>query len=209
MGGRQLAVVLIIGACVPPAARAGQPAPDPPGQAARTDVAVGFTMQAPPDVNLPPRCEALSLPCGTPRTFPDFGLALSAAAHVDGRVAVVGEASVFDNTWYSSLTRSGKESNVVRQLTAGVRFTVVPPAVGGGRARGVRLFGQVLAGSEWSTVQSARPVVQPGGGIDAKLSNGPTIRIELDYDAVQGEGRNLSGTRVFVGLVHGVGALAR
>ena len=125
-----------------------------PAAAPRLDVAAGFTMQTPADVNLRPQCVELSLPCGTPRTFPDFGVALSSAVSLGGGAALVGEASIFDNAWYSSLTRAGKESNVVRLLLGGIRLSMVPPAVGGQKAKGVRLFGQVLAGSEWSTVQA-------------------------------------------------------
>jgi hypothetical protein len=167
----------------------------------RVDVAAGFTMQTPADVNQPPQCQILSLPCLTPRTFPDFGLSLSAAGYLDHGVAIVGEADLFDNTWYTSATKEGKQDNVVRLVLTGVRGSVVPPAVGGRKAQGVRLFGQVLAGYAWSSVQAGRAAVQPGAGIDAKLSGGPTIRIQVDYDIVAGTVRNLSGSRVFVGLV--------
>jgi len=165
------------------------------------DVAAGVTMQTPADVNQPPQCQILSLPCLTPRTFPDFGLSLSAAGYLDHGVAIVGEADRFDNTWYSSASKEGKEDNVVRLLLTGVRASLVPPASGGRKAKGVRLFGQVLAGYAWSSVQTGRAAVQPGAGIDAKLSSGPTIRIEVDYDIVAGTVRNLSGSRIFVGLV--------
>src|SRR5262245_66566121 len=97
----------------------------------RLDVAAGFTMETPADVNLPPLCGNLALPCGTPRTFPDFGLATSGALYLRRGLALAGEASVFDNVWYSSLTKEGKEHNHVRSLLGGGRVKLVPQAVGG------------------------------------------------------------------------------
>ena len=80
----------------------------------------------------------------------------SLSTSVERKVYKANGALLYDNTWYSSLTKAGKESNIVRALMAGVRFTVVPPAVGGGKAKGVRLFGQVLAGGE-CTHRHGRP----------------------------------------------------
>ena len=131
----------------------------------QADLSVGFTLQAPADVNVEPFCTDLSLPCTSPRTFPDLGLAVSGAAYVHRRVALVGEASVFDNLWYSSATKEGRQDNYVRLLLVGVRGRVIPPAVGGRKATGVRIFGQLLAGTEWSSVFGGRRAIQPGGGI--------------------------------------------
>src|SRR5262245_47871622 len=113
--------MIVAAACSAATAWAGPPERSTASQSPRFDVAAGFPMHVPVDVNLRPQCIELSLPCGTPRTFPDWGVALSSAANVGRGTFVVGEASIFDNTWYSSLTKAGKERNVVRQLLAGVR----------------------------------------------------------------------------------------
>jgi len=185
-------------------ARAGEP--DPPVTVPRADVSVGFTLQTPGDVNVPPLCGELSLPCTSPRTVPDLGIAVAGAAYLHRGIAVVGEASFSDNVWYAAPTKEGRQDNYVRLLLGGVRAQVVPPAVGGRKATGVQIFGQLLAGTEWSTVLGARRAIQPGGGIDARLRDACVLRAEVDYTFVPGELRNLSGSRVFVGLVYGFGS---
>src|SRR5262245_35301594 len=66
------------------------------------DAALGVTMNTPKDVNQRPQCETLGLPCNMPRTFPDFGLALQAAAYAGAHVGVAGEVSLYLNRWDST-----------------------------------------------------------------------------------------------------------
>jgi len=202
---RYLVLLFVVGAW-PAAGWADQDHRGDAEMTSRTDVGAGFTMQTPADVNQPPLCQDLALPCGTPRTFPDLGGSVSIATSIIRSAAVVAEASVFDNLWYSSFGSGGRQHNVVRTLMAGVRASVRPPAVGGGKAVGVRLFGQILAGHEWSTELAARRAIQPGAGVDARFAGNRVVRIELDYRAVPGPGRNLSGSRVFIGMVRGFGS---
>ena len=105
-----------------------------------------------------------------------------------------------------SATKEGRQDNYLRLLLVGVRGRVIPPAVGGRKATGVRIFGQLLAGTEWSSVFGGRRAIQPGGGIDARIRDACVVRVQLDYTFVPGELRNLSGSRVLVGLVYGFGS---
>ena len=203
-GSMRIAFLGLIAWTIALSAIAGEP--DPTATAARADLSVGFTLQTPADVNVQPLCGELSLPCTSPRTVPDFGIAVAGAAYLQRSVAVVGEASFSDNVWYASPTKEGRQDNYVRLLLAGVRARVIPPAVGGKKATGVQIFGQLLGGTEWSTVLGARRAIQPGGGIDARLRDACVLRAEVDYTFVPGELRSLSGSRVFVGLVYGFGS---
>jgi hypothetical protein len=171
-----------------------------PAAGDRIEIAPAITLQTPPDVNLPPRCEALGLPCGTPRTFPDLGVTLSGGAHVSDLLSVVGELSAYANLWHSSAAPDGEEINHVRAALGGVRFRTPPLWTGGQTPFAMRLFAQVLAGSESSSVTTRHSAIQPGMGADfyAGLF---TLRCQMDYRFVPTGERNLSAARFLVGLV--------
>ena len=172
----------------------------------QADLSVGFTLQAPADVNVEPFCTDLSLPLyqsengsrPRPRGF---------------RCRVC--APPRRPCWRGQRVRQlvvlvGHERGTTGQLrAAAARWRARegdPPAVGGRKATGVRIFGQLLAGTEWSSVFGGRRAIQPGGGIDARIRDACVVRVQLDYTFVPGELRNLSGSRVLVGLVYGFGS---
>jgi hypothetical protein len=71
-------------------------------------VEFGITMNTPADVNRPPKCTELALPCGAPRTFPDFGVLAQATVHVIRYVGLVAEGSRYGNAW--NMTIGGREA---------------------------------------------------------------------------------------------------
>ena len=179
----------------------------PPFPSHRYELGGGITLQTPPDVNLPPLCQSLSLPCGSPRTFPDFGVAISPAIHLNDLLSLAGEVNVFANQWFDNsepgLFASRAKYNQVRATLVGPRMHSRPIYFGTTNFTAMRLFGQVLAGEQWATEVPARRAVQPGVGMDVTTSRGITVRWQLDYTRVPGPGRNLSGTRVLFGVVYG------
>ena len=92
------------------------------------DVAVGVTLQAPPDVNQPPMCVHLDLPCLSPQTFTGFGFVLSAGFYPNAFVGIVGESNAYPDDWASydpgcDRRHSGcalDQTNHVRAALAGV-----------------------------------------------------------------------------------------
>jgi hypothetical protein len=176
-------------------------------RASRSDVAAGIFMAAPRDVNLRPLCTELALPCGSPRTFPDFGLALQVAAYPIDHVALVGEASMYDNRWDTVTvnrvnSRDGLRYNRARALLLGPRLTTDLLHLTSQDTLGFRAFAQMLVGPEASTVISTRIAVQPGAGVDCRLKYpGAWVRVGVDYRSTRGGPRNLSTSRWMVALV--------
>ena len=85
---------------------------------------------------------------------------------------------------------------------AGVRFTGRP---NGGRVNG---FGQLLAGIQFSNVHGlgisdslVNFAIQPGGGVDIKLSDSLALRMQLDYRTSFHDGFNYSAFRFAPGIV--------
>ena len=67
---------------------------------------------------------------------------------------------------------------------------------------GYRVFAQLLAGPEMSQVAPTRFAIQPGVGLDVKLSYpNAWLRVSGDYRSTTGGPRNLSSARAMVGLV--------
>src|SRR5580765_7021906 len=170
----------------------------------RFDVGVGFTMQAPPDVNMRPLCEQMSLFCsGSGRTFPDFGIGVAVGTRVTGPVYVVGDVNVWGNAWRVDGTAAGRRTNQVFTALTGFR-------VRSGTLRSRRdlstttLFGQLLVGGQAATEVPGRRVWQPGAGMDVHFSR-VGFRIELDYMYSPGPGRNLTTGRGFMGIVINAG----
>jgi len=167
----------------------------------RVDVALGVTMNSPADVNRPPKCTELGLPCLTPRTFPDFGFALQAAVHANAHLAVAAEASLYPNHW-DTVGVNHALTNHVSAVLIGPRFTTGPRNLGmGSDTTRFDAFAQILGGPERSTVLATRFALQPGAGIDARLSPERTsVRVTFDYRATRSTPRNLSGGRVLFAL---------
>jgi hypothetical protein len=167
------------------------------------DAAIGLTIGGPADVNQRPLCDELNLPCNTPRTFPDFGVALQLAVHATSLVAVVAEVSDYTNLWDTvGVGRSAKRENNTVGLLVGARamtpvfyFTLKDTV-------GIVLFAQLLGGSESSAVVPTRFALQPGIGVQGQLSHpGFWFRESFDYRRTRGGPRNLSGPRFTFALV--------
>jgi len=200
--------LLILALCVAPAPALAQRAPVmslDEGQS-RGEIAAGVSMQAPADVNQKPACEQLALPCLSPRTIGDFGLALSTTIYPTELVGIAGELSVYSNQWVANQPDCDhrhsictvNETNRVAAAQIGVK--VRTPVMTHGQAR-ARFFGQVLAGPEVSDVGPTHRTIQPGGGYESYFSNGVGIRLEVDYRFVRADARNLSTSRFLAWLV--------
>jgi len=167
------------------------------------DAAIGLTMSGPADVNQRPLCDELNLPCNTPKTFPDFGVALQLAVHTAEHIAVVAEVSDYTNLWDTvGVGRSAKRENNALGLLLGARAMTPRLYFAGKDSLGFVLFAQLLGGSESSTVVPTRFALQPGIGFDARLSHpGLWGRWSADYRSTRGGPRNLSSARYMFGLV--------
>ncbi len=169
------------------------------------DLMAAVSIQAPPDVNQRPTCEQLALPCLTPRTFGDGGLAWSAAVNAGGRIGIVGEISGYWNHWSAydptcdprHSTCVSQKVNHVRACAGGLRIRT--PPIHDGFNRG-RLFAQVLAGPQWSDVGPRRTILQPGVGLEGYLQSGVIIRFEFDYRFAPDDMRDLSTGRSLLGI---------
>lgn len=179
------------------------------------DAAFGVALDGPADVNQRPRCVDLGVPCTSPKTFPDAGIVVQGAVRATDNLALVAEASSYDNEWVPA---GGNRStaNAVSAALAGIRLsTGVRVLAFGGHAEApvpsfrpradttrYRVFVQLLGGPEASSVLPTRTAVQSGVGIDGKLSWAPGwIRLAYDYRYTRGGLRNLTGGRVMCALV--------
>jgi len=167
------------------------------------DAALGLTFNGPADVNQRPHCDELDLPCNTPKTFPDFGVALQLALRATAHIAIVAEVSDYANMWDTvGVGRSANRDNNTVGLLVGGRAMTPRLYFAGKDSLGFVLFAQLLGGSESSTVVPTRFAVQPGIGFDARLSHpGLSGRWSIDYRSSRGGPRNLSGPRAMLGLV--------
>ena len=169
---------------------------------------VGFSLQGPRDVNVPPLCGTLSLPCTSPKTVPDFGWALSGARNFTDRFAIAGEIGGFGNVWdsWASVHTKHREINHVHSLMAGPRVATRFLHIGGHDPLDLRVFGQVLAGVAVSEVVPGGRAVQPGGGVDVAMRSGLILRSEMDYCFARDEVRKISGGRWLLAIVFPVGS---
>lgn len=167
------------------------------------DAAIGFTLSGPADVNQRPLCDELNLPCNTPKTFPDLGVALQLALHAASYLAVVAEVSDYTNLWDTvGVGRSAKRENNAVGLLVGARAMTPRLYFAGKDTLGFVLFAQLLGGSESSAVVPTRFALQPGVGFDARLSHpGLWGRWSADYRSTRGGPRNLSTARYMFALV--------
>jgi hypothetical protein len=158
-------------------------------------------------VNAAPTCEHMALPCGSGRTFPDFGLVATVAVYPRERIGIVGEVSSYANAWFSYQIacpyRAGPppcladETNHVRSALAGIKIRshlIDDPSTHW------RLFGVVLAGPQWSDVGPLHHVIQIGVGADDYLRNGLVLHVEYDYRFVPNDARDLSTGRYLIAI---------
>ena len=167
----------------------------------RFDVGLGVTIGGPADVNQRPQCKELALPCETPRTMPDFGVVLQGAIRANAYAALVVEGSLYENNWVDA--SGGAAVNHVAAWMAGPRLATrtLTYATRKDTTR-FRVFAQLLAGDEASTVLPTRFAVQPGAGFDGKVRwTSAWVRIGYDYRYTRGGPRNLSGSRIQLAVV--------
>jgi hypothetical protein len=124
-----------------------------------------------------------------------LGWMVSETANLKPWLGIVGDVSGNYSTGYGVL---GSTHNAL----AGARFTGRP---NGGR---VNPFGQFLAGIQFTNVHGlgiseslVNFAIQPGGGVDIKLSDSLAVRMQLDYRTSFHDGFNYSAFRFAPGIV--------
>jgi hypothetical protein len=170
----------------------------------RFDLALGFTIGAPADVNQPPLCTELDYPCLTPRTMPDFGFVATAVLRANRFIGIAGEASAYGNAWDTT----GVNHSIVNHVSAflaGPRLELdIAPFGHGSSASHYTASAQLLFGNESSNSVPTRFAVQPGVGIQGAIAPERLwLRAAFDYRKTNGPGRNLSSGRFSLALVLG------
>ncbi len=171
----------------------------------RGELAAGFSLVGFVDVNVPPTCAQLRLPCGSGKTFGDYGGTLSAAVRLARAVALVVEAGVYANMW-QPLDSLYSTTNQVWAALAGVRVSSPLFQVWRRDPQRIRLFGQLLSGVETSDAASGGRVLQPGIGADFSTRHPILVRVQTDHAFVQHRSRDLSAGRIVVAIVVPVGS---
>jgi hypothetical protein len=190
---RALIVVAAIGILPVPGARAQTaPAPDAP----KIDVSFGLTIGGPADANVTPTCTRLGLPCEASRTFPDLGVAIGVAQRLGPSLSLAVDAGLIANRWRPARA-TRVETNYVRSILAGPRIV---HAFHEGRGGG-QVFVQLLGGAQWNSVTPWRIALQPGAGVDFRISTGRALRVQYDHCYAPGDGLTFSGPRFQVALV--------
>lgn len=205
-------LVFVVCAVLPtPAAAQQRRTAHTPPDPARVDLGLGVILETPPDINQPPTCSGLGLPCLTPRTAPDGGFAATVGVRTAGPIELVADASLLRNHWWDygprcpsiggavAVSCANEETNDIRAALGGVRFG--PISHGGGMYPDIQLFAQVLGGKVWSNAAPPRVALQPGGGIDLAFDSNVRIRFELDYLFATGDVRDYSTSRLAVWVV--------
>lgn len=171
------------------------------------ELLLGVTLQTPTDVNLPPLCGQLALPCTSPKTVPDAGVSVIYARNISEHFAIVGEAGIYDNVWDSAATvhANHREGNQVLSAVIGPRLSTGFLTFGGPRPSTLRAFGQVGVGVEVSGMVPGGKAVRPGAGVDLKTMHFVLLRLELDYSFVPSTMRSIGGGRVLLAVGFGLG----
>jgi hypothetical protein len=177
------------------------------------EVVGSVTFQRPPYINQSPLCQRLSVPCLGPKAALDPGLVLTTTVLRTDRIGVVGEFGTYSSSWYSNGTDCSYSGCIVDQheqvtsLLGGLRLRTGPVRIQSTDPP-TRLFVQVLAGPEWSTLAPLHPVVQPGIGTEWPLrDNFGFVHVEYDYRFAPTPGRSLSTHRFLIGLGVSIGRL--
>jgi hypothetical protein len=164
------------------------------------EIAAGFALVGFTDVNVRPTCIELRLPCGSGKTFGDYGGALSAAVQVTDTMALVGETDIYANNWQTPDSLYSTTNRVWAAL-AGLRVSSPMFRPWRRDPQRLRLFVQLLYGVETSDAASGGRAVQPGAGADFSTRYPIRLRVQWDYTAVSHQLRDLSAGRVMVALV--------
>lgn len=172
-------------------------APEP----GRVEFGAGFTMQTPPDVNLRPLCTEMSLPCGSPRTFPDMGLAVTAARYWKW-FGLTTEAGFWGNHWSAGIPADSQKTNWVQYAMAGpaVRTKVIT-LFGSSKPMHVQLNALALTGILSSTLGGAARVQQVGAGFIGWAATNVWVRVQFDHSFTTDEPRDISGWRSLISVV--------
>jgi hypothetical protein len=176
------------------------------------EIVTSFSVQAPEDVNQRPACQRLLVPCTTPRTTPDGGVALTLAIFPHDLVGIVGEGSLYGNEWstYGNSCSSCYvvSTNKVSAVLGGLRLRT-PTLRIHRTSDGVRLFTQVLAGPEWSDETRTHYTLQPGIGLTRYVWNRTAIfHLEYDYRLSHRDpSRNLTTGRLLIGIGAPLGSI--
>lgn len=179
------------------------------------EVGAGGLIQGPRDVNQPPDCERLGVPCLSPRTVPDFGIAVVGTIYPSEMVGVAGEFAAFENPWVAYGTNCPPAGGHVSETCPVSQINHGRAALVGLKLRtrlirsgttNWRLFGQLLGGPQWTDVRVRRRVLQPGVGADDYLRHGMTLHVQYDYTFAPDDRRDLSTGRFLVGVALPVGA---
>jgi hypothetical protein len=170
----------------------------------RVEIAAGFALVDFADVNVRPTCIELRLPCGTGKTFGDYGGLVSGTVRMSDVVSLVGEAGLYANMWQPGDSPYAT-ANQVRAALAGVRLSspIFQPAHRDPQR--LRLFAQLLYGVETSDAVPGGRALQPGAGVDFTTRYPVRIRVEADYAVVEHRVRDLSAGRILVALVAPIG----
>jgi hypothetical protein len=173
----------------------------PPGE-----ISVGISLQTPPDVNVRPLCERLSLACSSPKTVPDIGWVISGARNFTTSFAIVGEIGTYNNVWdsWETIRSNHREANHVHGAMAGPRISTRFLHFADGTD--LRFFGQALAGVQVSDIVPGGRAVRAGAGADFATRSGVMVRQTLDYCFARDQPRRLSGGRWLIAIVFPVGS---
>lgn len=205
------ALILCAAIAAPASAQNRSGATHTPPNPAWVDFGLGIILETPQDVNQSPTCAALRVPCLSPRTVPNGGVAANVGVRLPGSIEFVGEASLLRNTWWRygtpcpptggavAVSCAQIATNDVRGALGGLRFG--PIEHGGGMYPDIQLFVQVLGGKIWSNAAPSRFALQPGGGIDLAFDSNVRLRFEVDYVFASGDVRDYSTSRVAAWVV--------
>ena len=179
----------------------------PNDESPSADLSIALALNGFKDVNVRPTCDALGLPCTSPKSFPDPGVTIAFAKNIIPSLALVLEGGVYRNVWESAATfqEPTEEVNTVLGFMLG-------PRVSKGIGDRVRIFGQVLVGARMSEMVEGSNAIQPGVGLDLATPAGVRVRFQLDYcimrDPPPGP-RSLTAARSLIGVVVPIGRLDR
>jgi hypothetical protein len=169
-------------------------------ESGQLELGVGFTMQVPPDVNLRPLCTEMSLPCTSPKTFPDMGLAVTAGRYWKW-FGLTTEAGFWGNHWAAGISADSQRTNWVQYALAGPAIRSPVITFGSSDPHHFQLHAQALAGGLASTLGGTAPIKQVGVGISGWVKTNLWVRLQTDRSFTDDEPRALSGARWLIAVV--------
>jgi hypothetical protein len=167
----------------------------------RFDIALGLTFNTPRNVNLQPQCDELQIACKDENWFFDFGIGVQGAMHFGEHMALMLEATSYNNRW-TKTDFGDPQVNHVSAVLIGARYAQTLWRDLSDTPR-ITAFAHALVGPEYSTEVVTRIAVEPGIGIDSRITPLATLRLSLDHRFTRGGPRNLSANQLLVGVVLG------